>query len=73
MLILCEYFELRNTISEYHNTVSGRYTTLDDAKKDMENHCDWYSPNNTGKIFKITIFTNDNVNVEVKEELVYKR
>ena len=53
--MIIKYYELKNTINEWSSKISGRYTTLDFAKEDMKNHCDWYCKNGTGRIYEVVI------------------
>ena len=67
------YYEIENTIDEYHSKVSGRYTTFEAAREDLKNHCDWYNDCGTGIIYKIEIFKIGSKKISIERTLVFKR
>lgn len=66
------YFEVENTTDEYHSSVSGRYTTFEAAQKNMYKYSDWYCPNGTGFIYKVTL-TFDSSGVVHKDRVYLGR
>lgn len=67
------YYELENTINEYHTRVTGRYTTFEAAKEDLKNHCDWYCSLGTGRIYKVEIFKIGTKNISIERKLIFLR
>lgn len=47
------YYAIENTINEYQSRITGRYATIDEARKDMKNKSDWYVSEPSGKIYHI--------------------
>ena len=48
-----EYYEIENTVSETGVTISGRYTTLEAALRNLRHCSDWYAPIGTGTIYRV--------------------
>lgn len=67
------YYELRNTVTEYSSSVSGRYSNMDAAKADMKNHSDFYAPNGTGTIYEVTVAETTGNRVSITERKVYQK
>lgn len=57
-----EYYEIENTVNEYHSVVSAMYTTLEDCKIKLADCADWYCPKGTGTIYHVW-YTIDSSNV----------
>lgn len=68
-----EYYEIRNTISEYNESPNGAYATLKLAKKKLKKCSDWFAPKGTGRIYRIKIKFKDNGKVKQTEKLVFSR
>lgn len=47
------YYAIENTINEYQSRITGRYATIDEARKDMKNKSDWYVGKPSGNIYHI--------------------
>ena len=71
--LLFVYYEIENTIDEYHSEVSDRYLVFEAAREDLKNHCDWYSDRGTGMIYKIEIFKIGSKKISIERTLVFKR
>ena len=69
--LMFTYYELENTVDEYHTRVTERYTTFEAAKEDLKNHSDWYDNLGTGSIYKVEIFKIGNKNISIKRELIF--
>lgn len=67
-----EYYEIVNTIDEYKSSVSARWKTLELAKSDMINHCDWYLHKGTGRIIKVVILVDADGKISVNKTCVYE-
>ena len=39
------------TVSETRSSIQGYFATLEDAKQALKSCCNWWAPNNTGKIY----------------------
>jgi len=44
------YF-IKNSVNEYHSSISGYFETKEDAIKALEHCADWFRPNGTGTIY----------------------
>lgn len=71
-MIIFTYYEIVNTINEFHTRVSAKWTTFDLAKADMINHNNWYDEKGTGKINKVEMVSDENGSIVVKRSMVYK-
>lgn len=71
--LILTYYELENTVDEYHSRVTGRYTTFEAAKEDLKNHCDWYCSLGTGRICKVEIFKIGTENISIERKIVFWR
>ena len=60
---------IKNTTSEFSSEFTRFCSTLAKAKEELENCCNWYSRNGTGKIYKIILDTG----CKPKYELVFER
>ena len=64
-----EFYEIVNLVNEFNTSVTARWSTLDQAIKDMPNHADWWCRKGTGKINRVTITTNPDGSVEISRTL----
>lgn len=64
-----EFYEIVNSVNEFNTSVTARWSTLDQAMKDMPNHSDWWAPKGTGKINRVTITKNPDGSVEINRTL----
>lgn len=71
-MIIFTYYEIVNTIDEYHTSVTAKWATFDLAKADMINHNNWYDKKGTGKINKVEMVSDKNGSIVVKRSMVYK-
>lgn len=44
------YF-IKNTIDEYHSSISGYFPTEDEARDALKDCADWFRPHGTGTIY----------------------
>jgi hypothetical protein len=58
---------IKNTVNEYRDIITRFCSTLEEAKRELKNCCDWYDKKDTGRIFRIKLDTN----FEPRYELVY--
>lgn len=58
---------IKNTVNEYNDRITRFCSTLDEAKRELNNCCDWYDKKGTGRIFRIKL----DINREPTYELVY--
>ena len=66
------YYELENSISERNSSITGRYTTYDAAREDMKNHCNWWEEKDSGNIYKVSIFEEEDTIKIVREKIFSK-
>ena len=66
------YYEIHNTISESQTAVTGRYATKSAAMEAFKDCCDWYRPKGTGKIYKISYYTDFDRKVTVDTKLIFE-
>lgn len=57
-------FYIKNTIDEWHTSISGYFKTLDDAKEGLKDCADWFRPKGTGKIYSIGFGLDKNPKLE---------
>lgn len=57
---------IKNTVNEYRTEITRFCSTLEEAKRELKNCCDWYDKKGTGTIYRIKLDTN----FEPKYELV---
>jgi hypothetical protein len=58
---------IKNTVNEYNETITRFCSSLEEAKRELKNCCDWYCVKGTGRIYKIRLDTH----MEPRYELVY--
>lgn len=66
-----EYYEIKNTVSEYNSSTTGRYITLDLAKEALKTKCDWYRDYGTGTIYRCRYTVEPDGSVTVEKTKVY--
>ena len=60
-------YYIENTKDDWGRTyISGYYSSLNKAKAGLKNHCDWYRPRGTGKIYE------KELNKDEEGKLVYE-
>ena len=64
-----DYYAIKNTINEYQSRITGKYATLDEARNDMKNHCDWWVCKPGGNIYHIKEWF-DGFNHKVEEKFI---
>lgn len=64
-----EFYEIVNTVNESCTSVTARWSTLDQAIKDMPNHADWWCPKGTGKINRVIVTANPDGSVKISRTL----
>lgn len=67
------YYEIVNTIDEYHDKVFVRCMTFEKAKEKLADCCDWYRDKGTGKIYKVTLTPNYDKTLTETRDLIYKK
>lgn len=67
-----EYYEIENTKDEWSSRVSGRYATEEIAREALKDKSDWYRPNGTGTIYKVSFITKANGEVDKYREEIYR-
>ena len=65
-----EYFEIRNTVSEYNSAVTARWSSFELALADMPNHEDWWAPKGTGDIYRVVGILNNDGSIKINEKRV---
>lgn len=50
-------YYIENTVSEYHREITRYCSTLDEAKRELQNCSDWYVHQGTGKIYAVRLDT----------------
>ena len=60
---------IKNTVNEYHETITRFCSTLEEAKNELKGCNDWYDKQGTGKIYKVKLDTN----FEPRYELMFER
>jgi hypothetical protein len=66
------WYDLVNTIDEYHSQVSFSSTSLEKVKQEMQKHSDWYKGNGTGQIIERVVTEKDGV-MKIQNNEVYKK
>lgn len=59
---------VENTINEYHTQISRYCSSLEEAKRELEECCDWYRSKGTGRIYAIRLDTG----MDPIKKLVYE-
>ena len=72
-MLIYTYYELENSISEWNSSITGRYTTYDAAREDMKNHCNWWEGKDSGNIYKVEIFEDENKVVSIVRERIFSK
>lgn len=68
-----KYYEIENSIDERRCRVTGRYVSLEAAKADLANKCNWFASKGTGTIYEVTLIPcEDNTIVQERKE-IYSR
>ena len=67
------YYELENTINEWHSTINYRGTHLPTVKEKMKNYSNWWCSNGTGTIYQVDIYENCNSDVIIKRKKIYEK
>ena len=67
------YYEIKNTVDEYHEKVSRRCVTFEKAKEELADCSDWYRDNGTGEIYRVTLTPNYDKTLTESRELIYKK
>jgi hypothetical protein len=50
-------YVVENTVNEYNRAISRYCSTLEEAKRELEDCCDWYYSKGTGRIYAIRLDT----------------
>ena len=66
------YYEIVNTVSERESRVTGRYYNLERAKEALTKKVDWSRPNSTGEIYRVDLTVEENLDVTMTSELVFR-
>lgn len=69
-LVEIKWYEISNTIDEYHSTCTGRYDTYEEALEDLKNKEDWYRSKGTGNILECRI---DNLTYTVEKKVILRK
>lgn len=67
------YYELSNSINEYHSSVVYRNIDLEKVKEEMKNHSDWWRDNGTGTIYKVTYCVKENGEIHTCRREVFRK
>lgn len=67
------YYEIVNTVSERESRVTGRYYNLERAKEALTKKADWYCPYGTGNIYRVDLTVEENLDVIMTRERVYRK
>lgn len=59
---------IKNSVNEYNDRITRFCNTLEEAKRELKNCCDWYDKQGTGRIFRVKL----NTNMEPRYDLVYE-
>lgn len=52
-------YYIETTDNEWSSSIKGYYSTFEKAKEALQHHNNWYRPNGTGRIYEITLDTNE--------------
>ena len=66
-----EYFEIENTVEEWRSNINGRFATLDQAKKALNELLVWYTPHAAGTIYRHQFTINPDGTVTHEKTKVY--
>lgn len=50
-------YVVENTVNEYHRAITRYCSSLEEAKRELEDCCDWYCSQGTGHIYAIRLDT----------------
>lgn len=50
-------YVIENTVNEYGREITRYCSSLEEAKRELQNCCDWYASNGTGRIYSIRLDT----------------
>lgn len=67
------YYEIVNSVSEVESRVTGRYYNLERAKEALAKKADWCRPYGTGEIYRVDLTVEENLDVIMTEERVYRK
>lgn len=69
-LVEITWYEITNTIDEYHSTCTGKYDTYEEALEDLKNKEDWYRSKGTGNISECRI---DNLTYTIERKVILRK
>ena len=61
-------YAIENTVNEYHSNYTRFCSTLEEAKRELQDCCDWFREKGTGRIYRFKLDTG----VDPVRELVYE-
>ena len=69
-LVEITWYEITNTIDEYHSTCTGKYDTYEEALEDLKNKEDWYRSKGIGNISECRI---DNLTYTIERKVILRK
>lgn len=50
-------YYIENTVNEYNTRITRYCSSLEEAKRELQDCCDWYDNNGTGRIYAVRLDT----------------